>query len=106
MCCGGRAPVATAQVVGASAASREAEEDRRRAAVDDMSAKLAGITERINGQQGVMDAQAAENARLRAQLASMGDVVRLSEEVKAGYDGEVARLRSDLTKQARHPDNP
>ena len=66
-----------------------------------MSVKLAGITERLNGQQEVMAAQAAENEGLRAQLARVGDVVRLSEEVKAGYDGEVARLRGDLTKQVR-----
>ena len=90
------------QIEETSQQQAAAEEATRKASVDDMTAKLSGITEGLNRQQEVMNQQSEENTRLKAQLAKVGNVVELSEKMKVEYDKELQNVRAQLVKQVCH----
>ena len=79
----------------------KAEEEKRKGTVETVSAQLNGISERLTGQQKEMEAQAAENERLRKQLAAVGDVAQMNVELKAQHEAELATMRDTLAQQVR-----
>jgi hypothetical protein len=75
------------------------EAQKRNDNVEHMSKMIGDVSDRLNKQQEVMEAQRAENSELREKLTKMADLLVLSDQLREKYQQEVAVLEEDIMKK-------
>lgn len=75
---------------------------KRQENAEEVSAAFSRLSERLDKHSEHAAATHQENEELRAQLAKVNEVLKLSDEIRSKYEAECARLGEEAQAQVAH----